>query len=101
MEFLQDVNAGTLILIALGLAGLCLVAVILFFGVQIIGTILGILGEAVGLATGILGNPTSCCGCLLLVGVIVVCGGIILAISSALGACGTPDATNLCTLLGR
>jgi hypothetical protein len=101
MEFLQNIDAGTAILLGVGLAALCIVVLILFLGVQIIGTIAGTITGLLGTVTGVVTEPFSCCGCILLIGGIIVCGAIILVIAQGLGTCGTAEAINFCSLLGR
>jgi hypothetical protein len=101
MDFLQNIDVGTIIL----LGGICLIGVIILIAINILGGALGIVGDLIGAVTGLIGgvtgNPISCCGCLALIGVIVVCGGAVLLISGTLSGCGTDQATNLCTLFGR
>lgn len=104
MDFLQNLDAGTAILIVFGLSVVCIIGVILLLGVNILGGALGIVGNLLGGITGLIGgataSPLSCCGCLVVIGLIVVCGGGIFLIVQISGSCGTPDAVNFCTLFG-
>lgn len=101
MDFLQNIDSGSVILIALGLGALCVIGVILPLATQIFSGILGVFGSATALLGGFVAEPTSCCGCIGVIGFIIVCGIIIAGIASALGTCGTPDAINFCALIGR
>jgi len=97
MEFLQNLDPNTVTLIALGCGVLCIGGIVLFF----LSQILGVLGTVVGALGGFAADPLSCCGCIVVIALLVMCGGGVLLIGNALAACGTPAATNLCTLLGR
>ncbi|GEM_PF-677955 len=105
MDFLQNIDAGSAVLIALGLGVVCVIGVILLLAVNILGGAFGIVGNLLGGITGLLGgitsNPVSCCGCFALLGVIAVCGASIFGISQLFSGCGTVDATNFCSFFGR
>lgn len=101
MEAVQNIDIGTALLLGVGLAGLCIVVIILFLGVQIIGSVVGALTSVAGLASGVLADPFSCCGCLVLGGAISICGVIALIMLQGLSTCGTPEAINFCTFFGR
>ena len=101
MEFLQNVNGGTLALVAVGLCVLCFVLPILLSGLSIIGAILGTLADILGALFGVLsGGPASWCGCLVVIG---ACGFIALLVAlvgAGLSGCDA-NPTNLCVLFGR
>lgn len=101
MDFLQTLDSNTITLILLGAGVLCIGGIVLFFLSQVLGILGGIIGGLASLVGGFASNPLSCCGCLVAIAVAVVCGGFIWVIAGAVSACGTPAATNLCTLLGR
>lgn len=90
------------LLLGAGLCLLCVVGGALVFGAQIIASILEVFGTAVGVVGGFIsGGPGLWCGCvfvLVLVGIGAVVAGLIV---STLQACGTPAATNFCSLFGR
>lgn len=101
MEFLQNVNGGTALLLVAGLCVLCLVLPVLFSGLSVIGSIIGLFADVFGTILGVLnGGPASWCGCLVVIG---GCGFLVLIIavvSSALSSCPT-NPTNFCLLFGR
>jgi hypothetical protein len=100
MEFLQNLDFASLLLFSLLCALVLGVVVILFFGVQIIGSILGVFGDFFGLFTGIIGGgPASWCGCLVLLIGCGLCSVIALAIFQLAQTCDT-NPVNLCRFLG-
>lgn len=97
----MQIDPTSLPLIVIGLCGLCVVGMILLFGIQILGALLGTVGDILHLLLDFLsGGPAQWCGCLALIGVIGLCGLVAFLAISALGTCGTHP-TNFCTLLGR
>ncbi len=75
MDLLQNVNLGSPILLAVGCAVLCVVGLLLFFGLQILGTTVHTVAGLFELVGGIVnGGPIAWCGCL---GVLFVCAGVI------------------------
>lgn len=88
-------QSDTIILVAIGL---CALAVVMATMVPIVGTLFDLIGMVGGLLTG---DPSSCCGCILLLslGVGAACIGAFLL--SLLSTCGTPDAVAFCTWIGR
>jgi hypothetical protein len=100
MEFLQNIDPATLIVLALGVALLCGVLAILFFGLQIIGSFLGIFGQAFAFLTGIVsGGPASWCGCLVLIFGCGICGVVSLGVGRLVQDCPT-NPVNFCRFLG-
>lgn len=99
MEFLQQIEPGTLLLIVVGC---CVGGVVLAILLPIISAVVGLVIDLTGVFVDILGGgPSSWCGCL--VG-LVLCAGCALTaafVVSVLNTCGTPQAVNFCTLLGR
>jgi len=95
MNSLPQIEPGTLLLI---IAGLCALAVVVMVILPIIGTLFDLIGVVGGLLTG---DPSSCCGCLLFLGLTAVCGGIAAFVLSVLSSCGTPEAVNFCSWFGR
>lgn len=94
-------DAASLPLIAVGFCGLCVVGVILLFGVQVLGFALGAVGDILQLVLEFLGGgPIAWCGCLLLFGGLGLCAFLVITAASALGTCEA-NPTNFCTLLGR
>jgi hypothetical protein len=100
MEFLQNIDPATLVLLVMGLALICGVVVILFFGIQIIGSVLGVFGQFFGLLTGVVsGGPASWCGCLVLFGGCGLCSVLAYAVYQLSQSCGT-NPVNFCRFLG-
>jgi len=98
----MQIDASSLPTIVLALCGCCLLGLILSFAFQIlgiVGSLLGVIFDVIGGLIG--GGPGVWCGCLAALGGIAVCGLLAYVIISGLQACGTPQATNLCTLFGR
>lgn len=101
MDFLQNIDANTILLVIVGGCGLCIVGIILLFAFQLVGGVL----EAFGSITDIIGNvlgggPIGGCGCFLVLGGCGFCGVLIFLAASALNDCGA-NPTNFCALLGR
>jgi hypothetical protein len=82
-------------------------------GLCVVGLALSILGPFVNIAVGIVGmildlastlfelGPVPGCGCVIvaaLVGAVLLAAAIMVSLTST---CGTPQATNFCTLFGR
>lgn len=99
MDFLQNLNVGTF---ALALGGLCVLGVILFVVVNVVGSAFGVVFNVVDVFFDLLtGGPLSMCGCVL---GLIACGGcacIAAFAASVLSTCGTPQAMNFCLLFGR
>ena len=101
MDFLQNLEPGSVLLIVIAGCGLCIVGIILLFVFQLLGGVIGALGNVVELFTGILSaGPLESCGCIILVGGCGLCVLLVALAASALGACDT-NPTNFCALFGR
>lgn len=88
MEFLQDIGPSQLLILALGLGVLCVVGVVLIFGLQFILGIFGTAFSFVNLFFDILsGGPIAWCGCLLLLGTCGVCGALTLYLINLAPTC--------------
>lgn len=98
---LQQLNGNTAVLLAVGLCALCLVGVLLAFGLQLItGIVAAITHLAALIGHFISGGPAVWCGCLVAIG---GCGVLVLLvwlITSSLATCST-NPTNFCALFGR
>ena len=98
---MQNIDAGTVLLIAVGCGVLCVVGIGLLFSLQIITSVVGMFaGIFQVFGTVLNGGPLAWCGCILL---FVICGAItVLGIwfVSILSTCGTENAVNFCRLLG-
>lgn len=102
MDVLQNVDAGSALLLAVGCVLLCVVLFVILSVLQFVGGLLEIFGSILGgLFDVISGGPASWCGCLVLIAAIVVCGGLILLLAQAFTTCGTPQAVNFCQVFGR
>lgn len=101
MEFLQNIDGGTLALLAIGLCALCLVLPILLSGLSIIGSIIGVIADLIGTVIGLIGSgPQGWCGCLVVLG---GCGFLLLVVAflgAGLSGCDA-NPTNLCVIFGR
>ncbi len=101
MEFLQDIDANSALLIAVGCVVLCGVGLLLFFGLQIIGGTFGVLIGFVELFVQVLsGGPVAWCGCFLLLVSCALCSGIVIFLATMLPKCSTPEAVNFCRFFG-
>lgn len=90
-----QLDAQTLLLIVVGLCGLAVVAMVVL-------PLIGTLFDLIGLVGGVLmGDPSSCCGCIVLLGILSVCGMIAAFGFYVYSTCGTPDAMTFCSLFGR
>ncbi len=101
MDFLQNIDGGTVLIIAVGLALLCGVGVVLLLFSQILGNVFELFSGLLGLFTGVAeGGPVSWCGCLVLFGACILCSVLGVVLWQTLGTCGTPNAVNFCRLFG-
>jgi hypothetical protein len=99
---LQNVDLNTVLLVGVACVLLCGVGIVLFFGMQFIGTALSAVTTFAQMFMHILsGGPVAWCGCLLLLMSCVVCAGIGIFIVNVLPQCSGPNAVNFCRLLGR
>jgi hypothetical protein len=98
-NLLQNVDLGTLLVLVVGAVLLCVVGVILFFGLQIISSTLGLVVNFFDLFAGIIGGgPVSWCGCLL---VVVICGGCAGIALLAVTCSSNPGSMNFCVFFAR
>jgi hypothetical protein len=95
MNTLSQIDPGTILLIVGGLCALGIVATIVL---PIVSTLLDIVGLVGGILTG---DPSSCCGCIVLAGVLAACGCFAAFAVSVWSSCGTPQAMAFCSWLGR
>lgn len=94
MNLLQNVNVGTPVLLAVGCAVLCVIGLLLFFGLQILGTTLNTVTGLFQLVTGILnGGPVAWCGCL---AVLFVCAGVVGGALLFASCKANPTSMNFC-----
>jgi hypothetical protein len=101
MEFLQHIDGGMALLVAVGLCALCLVLPILLSGLHFVGLFIDLLGNVVGAIVGIIsGGPASWCGCLAVIGGCGLVIAVVWLISTGLSTCATYP-TNFCALFGR
>lgn len=101
MDFLKSLDNNSIITLVLLSCGCCVVIIVLGFGLQIIGTVLGFVGSLLHGLTGLFGaGPLPGCGCIIAAGgcgIILLIGYFVLSLASS---CGTHP-TNFCTLIGR
>src|SRR6185369_7530041 len=98
---MQNIDSGSVLLIAVGCAALCVVGIGLLFSLQILTSIVGMFsGIFQVFGTVLNGGPLAWCGCILL---FVVCGAVAVVgiwLVSILSSCGTANAVNICQLFG-
>jgi hypothetical protein len=95
----QSLDLGTLLLISVGCVLLCVVGLLLMFGLQILGTGLSTIMGIFELFNGIIsGGPVAWCGCLV---VLFLCIGVIGTIFLYTSCQANPAAMNFCQLLPR
>jgi hypothetical protein len=91
---LPNIDTGTLLLLAIGAVFLCVVVLLIFFGLQVVGTSLTTLLSTVALLIN--GGPAIWCGCLVLIFACAACiGGVILVTTCN----ADPTSMNFCTLI--
>lgn len=101
MENLQ-IDLRMVFLAVCGLCGLCVIGVVLSFGLQVFGIVFEVLGTLIEFVTGFIsGGPVAWCGCIFALLGLGGCALLISFVTSTLSACGTPQATNFCALFGR
>ncbi|HEX2905761.1 MAG TPA: hypothetical protein VHO69_02795 [Phototrophicaceae bacterium] len=93
MEFFQNADPGALVLVGVGLVFLCVVALLLLFGLQVVGSTLFNLIAL--LTTLVSGGPMMWCGCLVLLLACGLCGGGVLLYASCNA---NPASMNFCLL---
>jgi hypothetical protein len=97
----MTLDANALLLICGAACVLCVIGLLLSVSLQILGLLFQLFGgifELIsGISDGMVGGP---CGCVVLIGALLLCGGILYFVYTSLSACGTPQATNFCSLFG-
>jgi len=98
-NFLQNIDLSTLLVLTVGGVLLCVVGIVLFFGLQIVSSTLGLVVNFFDLFAGILGGgPVSWCGCLLVLIICAGCAGIgLLAVTCS----SNPASMNFCVFFAR
>jgi hypothetical protein len=93
---LQNVDLGTLLFLTIGGVFLCVIGLLIFFGLQVLGTSLNaIFGFFAALVTG---GPVVWCGCLVVIFIcIFVVGGALLITTCNADA----SSINFCLLVPR
>lgn len=98
-QFLQQLDFGTVTLVC---GGLCVLGVILFVVLPVVGGVFDIVLGVADLLSGIVaGGPASGCGCFILLGLCALAACVAVFTASVLSTCGTPEAVNFCALFGR
>lgn len=96
MEFLQNVDTGTLLLLAIGCVLLCVFGLLIVFGLQLIGTTLSTFLGIFEFFGGIIGGgPAAWCGCLVF---LFICGGIAAIVWVVTSCNANPYSMNFCQL---
>lgn len=97
-QLLQTTDIGTLLFIAIGCVLLCVVGLVLLFGLQLLGTTFQTVFGVFELVGSILnGGPVAWCGCLL---VLAICGIIASAVYVYTSCAANPASMNFCALFG-
>lgn len=98
MDFFGEVSP---LLLVCGCALLCVAGIGLLFVLQVLDVVLGVVGGVVDLFGAFFGGGfEGCCGCIVLLAVIAGCFGLTVIAVNLVQTCGTPDAVNLCRVLG-
>jgi hypothetical protein len=98
-EFLQHVDIGTVLLLAVGCIFLFVVVLLVFFGLQILGTTLNVFVGVLHLFEGVInGGPGVWCGCLVLM---LACGGVAGIVLVVTTCSSNPSAINFCLLMPK
>jgi hypothetical protein len=98
-QFLQNIDIGTVLLLAVGCIGLFVVVLLLFFGLQVLGTTLSVFSGVLHLFEGVInGGPGVWCGCLVLLFICGGCAGLALVVTTCQS---NPSAINFCLLLPK
>jgi hypothetical protein len=101
VDISQLISGGGLTTIIILCVAIVVIVGVLAFVLNFVGTIFGAVGGVLGLFTDLItGGPAVWCGCLVLAVILLVCGSIGWLLVSTLNTCGTPQAVNLCGLLG-
>lgn len=104
MEFLQNIDPSTVILLGLGCTCLCGVIFVLGVFINIIEILVNIFemffGVISGLLGGILGVGDPGCGCVFLIFGCGGCGLLTWTVLNVLQTCGTAEQVNFCRLFG-
>jgi hypothetical protein len=96
---IQNIDPNTLLLIVGGCGLLCVVGVLLFFGLQIIGTGINAIFNLFGLVLQLINSgPVGWCGCLV---ILIACGAIVGGAWLITTCNANPYSMNFCRLLGR
>lgn len=98
----MQLDLTTLSTLGLLLCGLCVGGLILSVVLQLFGVVAAGIGGLLELIGGFIsGGPGLWCGCLVGAGVLGFCGLMTAFAVNLVQQCGTPAATNLCSLIGR
>ena len=99
---LPSIDTSNALVIALGCICLCGLGFVLITSLHVIGGVLGIFTSLLQSFFHILGGgPVAWCGCLVVIGGCLGAAGLALVIAQAMATCGTPQAINFCSLLGK
>lgn len=94
-------DAGTIVIVAVGACLLCVVILILGLVLQVLGTIFDLIGGLFDMLFSLVNiGPIPGCGCVVVLIALVGCVGCAVYTTSIIGKCGTPEAVNFCRLLG-
>jgi hypothetical protein len=101
---LDQILQGNNVYVLLGVCccGLCIIGVVLSVVMPFLDIVMGLAGMVIDFA-GMLfqAGPVPGCGCVVVVAFVVAVLVVGLLMTSVLSGCGTPQATNFCTLFGR
>jgi hypothetical protein len=98
---MQNVEPGSLLIVALGCGVLCVIGIGLLFSLQIVTSLFGsLLGIFELFGNVFSGGPIAWCGCIVVVFGCIGCALLALWIVPLLMSCDSPNAVNFCQLLG-
>ncbi len=101
-ELFQSLDPNNPLILAGACALLCVAGLVLTLGMQALSGVLEIITSLAGMLMELLsGGPVAWCGCLALLALVIGGGAVALLLVQGLTSCGTPEAINFCSFLGR
>jgi hypothetical protein len=91
---LPNIDTGTVLLLAIGAVFLCVLGLLVVFGLQVVGTTLTTVFSTLGLLIN--GGPAVWCGCLVL---ILACGACVVGAILITSCNANPGSMNFCMFL--
>ena len=99
MDILQNLDIGSLLFISIGCVLLCVLGLVLMFGLQLIGTTVSTIVGVMELFSSIVGGgPIAWCGCAVL---LMLCFGVVVIALLSVSCATNPSSMNFCLLFPR